>query len=197
MSEPPTAVDEAPHVEQDHDATVTAGTSRRPAWPRVLPEIGVLGFCAVLYAMTSDLDTTVPGPGPAFFPRVLIALLTVSMIVRIGQTVLEIRRDRTEKAVEVGETTVSMPRIWLAIGLAVGYVVATLYLGWIIATFAFLVVFLYLAGKRMLWLTVPLGAGLSIGMAYLFVKVVYIALPTGIGVFDQFTIGLLQALGAF
>lgn len=194
MSERPTAVDDTPHVEQDHDATVMAGTSRRRAWLRVVPEIGVLGFCAVLYAMTSDLDTTVPGPGPAFFPRLLIALLAVSMIVRIGQTVLEIRRARAEKAVE---TTVSMPRVWLAIGLAVGYVVATLYLGWIIATFAFIVVFLYLAGKRTLWLTVPLGAGLSIGMAYLFVKVVYIALPTGIGVFDQVTIGLLQALGAF
>lgn len=193
MSEHPTAVDDALRVEQDHDATVTAGTPRR-AWLRVLPEIGVLGFCAVLYAMTSDLDTTAPGPGPAFFPRLLIALLAVSMIVRIGQTVLEIRRERAEKIVD---TTVSMPRVWLAIGLAVGYVVATLYLGWIIATFAFIVVFLYLAGKRTLWLTVPLGAGLSIGMAYLFVKVVYIALPTGIGVFDQFTIGLLQALGAF
>lgn len=194
MSERPTAVDDTLRVEQDHDSTVTAGTSRRRAWLRVVPEIGVLGFCAVLYAMTSDLDTTVPGPGPAFFPRLLIALLAVSMIVRIGQAVLEIRRERAEKAVE---TTVSMPRVWLAIGLAVGYVVATLYLGWIIATFAFIVVFLYLAGKRTLWLTVPLGAGLSIGMAYVFVKVVYIALPTGIGVFDQFTIGLLQALGVF
>lgn len=187
--------------------TMTTGWQGWRVWLRLLPELGVLGCCLVLYSQTSGLTTTVSGPGPAFFPRLLIGLLAVAMLVRIGQVVREVRRERAgsatwtanelEKGVDVGDPPPSMPRVWLAIGLSVGYVGATIYLGWVIATFAFLVVFLYLAGKRKLWLTVPLGAGLSIGMAYLFVKVVYISLPTGIGVFDQFTIKLLQALGAF
>jgi hypothetical protein len=176
----------------------------RPTWRGLLPEVGGLAFCAVLYAQTGALDTTVEGPGPAMYPRLLIGLLALALLVRMWQHVREMRGPRlpvdtdarSEEEADLDDGPISLPRVWQAIAMAVGYVVATLYLGWILATFAFLVLFLFLSGKRNLLVTVPLAAGLSVGLAYVFVKVVYIALPTGVGAFDLFTVGLLQALGA-
>lgn len=188
------------------DAPAPAGR-RWPAWFRMFPEIGALIFCAVLYSRTGAWDTTVEGPGPAFYPQLLIWLLALAMLVRLGQHVLEIRRERAgaqrhveaavEEGVEFDESAISTFRVWQAIAMSVGYVFATLYLGWVIATFVFVVAFLYMCGKRNLLITVPLGAGLAVGFAYIFVKVVYIALPTGVGVFDLITLRLFQAIGAY
>lgn len=189
------------------DTAVVVERRRVPAWRRVVPEVSVLAFCVLLYARTGDFDTTVEGPGPAVYPRLLIGLLAVAMLVRIGQTLLEVRRARTDTGGHAADTVagdvgpdgadISMARVWHAIGLSVGYVIATLYLGWVVGTFAFLVIFLFLTGKRRLWLTIPLSAGLTVMLAYVFVKVVYIALPTGVGVFDLFTLRLLQVIGAY
>ena len=212
------AVRGAPPVEPHADpsggqtADATAGSAAdapearpRPTWTGLLPEVGGLLFCAVLYSQTGGLDTTVEGPGPAMYPRLLIGLLALALLVRMWQHVRAMRRPRAhvgpeapaEEGSDLDDGPISIARVWQAIAMAVCYVVATLYLGWIIATFAFLVLFLFLSGKRNLLLTVPLSAGLSVGLAYVFVKVVYIALPTGVGAFDLFTVGLLQALGAF
>lgn len=207
--EPPAEQQPAGDVSKNSKDVAAAATRkrRRTAWLGILPEVGVLAFCALLYSRTGGLTTTAQGPGPAMFPRLLIGLLAVAMLVRIGQHVRDIRRGRAgvgegastvvEEGVELDEASISMARVWQMIGLSIGYVVATIYLGWIIATFAFLVLFLFLAGKCKLWFTVPLSAGLAVGFAYLFVKVVYIALPTGVGVFDLFTLRLLQAIGAY
>lgn len=189
------------------DGAAAPAGRRWPAWFRMFPEIAALVLCAVLYSRTGAWDTTVEGPGPAFYPQLLIWLLAFAMLVRLGQHVLEIRRERAgmqrhveaavEEGVEFDDAAISTVRVWQAIAMSVGYVTATLYLGWVIATFAFVVAFLYACGKRNLLLTVPLGAGLAVGFAYIFVKVVYIALPTGVGVFDLFTLRLFQAIGAY
>lgn len=84
----------------------------------------------------------------------------------------------------------------VALGLAVLYVWGSLWVGWVIATFLAVVVYLVLAGQRNPVVIVPLALVLSIGMAYVFIKLVYIALPTGTGVFDTATYGLLRLLGA-
>lgn len=179
----------------------------RPAWMGVLPELVALVLCVVLWTRTADLDTTVEGPGPAMFPRLLIALLAIAMVARVVQHARAVRKAVREGGPdarpprvtegEIDEQALSMPRVWQAIGLSVGYVVATIYIGWIIGTFAFLVTFLYMCGKRRLYVTVPASAATAVALAYVFVKVVYIALPTGVGVFDVLTVRLLQALGAF
>lgn len=206
-SDPPAAPRQAEAArDQTDEPSATASRRHRPAWLRMLPEICALALCAVLYSRTGAWDTDVAGPGPAFYPQLLIWLLVVAMLVRIGQHVLAIRRERVgvaeqheapvEEGVEFDESAVSNGRLWQVIALSFGYVIATLYLGWVLATFVFVVLFLYLTGKRNLLITVPLGAVLAVGFAYIFVKVVYIALPTGVGVFDVLTVRLLQAIGA-
>ena len=77
------------------------------------------------------------------------------------------------------------------------YIVATMYLGWPIATFLFVVAFLWVAGKRNLAVTVPVAAALAVAFTFIFVKAVYMALPTGVGVFDSLTVATYELLGIY
>jgi putative tricarboxylic transport membrane protein len=78
----------------------------------------------------------------------------------------------------------------------VGYVVGMLFLGYILATALFLIAFIYLGGQRK-WYVVPLALGQFAPFAYVFLKVVYIALPSGVGIFDQLTVLLYELLGVY
>lgn len=176
--------------------------ARGAVWWRVLPEVVLIAVCVLLWITTSQWTSTVEGPGPAFYPRLLIGLLTACLVLRVAQEVRALRQRGSSRA---GEVT---PAEWpatgafdlrytlVALGLAALHVWGSLWVGWVIATFLAVVVFLVLAGQRNPLVIVPLALGLSIGMAYVFIKLVYIALPTGTGVFDTATYGLLRFLGA-
>lgn len=79
-------------------------------------------------------------------------------------------------------------------GLVAGYMLGTALIGYIPATAAFVAGFCYLGGARG-WHLVPLGAGSSLLLAYLFLKVVYLSLPSGVGVFDGLSVLLYRLLG--
>lgn len=170
---------------------------------RLLPELAVLVLCVVLYTQTADYDAgSTGGPGPALYPRILIGLLAFAAVFLIAQQIRQHLRQRSGAPAEpepdeFAEENLSPRRVALITGMAVGYVIATVYLGWVIATICFVTAFLYLAGKRKLWFTVPLATALAVGFCYVFVKVVYIALPTGVGIFDEITFRLLQLIGAY
>ena len=185
-------------------AGVTQTTGRqRSVWLRVLPEAVTLIACGVLYLRTLDLRGTSQGPGPAMYPRVLIALLAVTMVLVIVGQVRTALRGRGDSPISGSpseeETAATLPlsRIAQVVALSVGFVVATVYIGWVLATFVFVPLFCWATGKRNLFLTVPLGAGLALGSAYVFIRLVYIALPTGVGVFDEITVRLFIALGIY
>ncbi|MGH3359795.1 MAG: tripartite tricarboxylate transporter TctB family protein [Nocardioidaceae bacterium] len=170
---------------------------------RLLPELVALAGCVVLYTKTLDLQGTGEGPGPAMYPRILIVLLAVAMVGRIAAQLWAIRRAAVTGSappadpVEDDELPVSLIRVGQVIALSVGFIVATIYLGWVLATAAFVPLFCWACGKRNLLITVPLGAVLSLGSAYVFVRLVYIALPTGVGAFDELTVRLFIALGIY
>lgn len=169
-----------------------------------LPEIVVLAISIVLYVQTLDLRQSDEGPGPAVYPRILIALLAFVMLLRIAgqvRSALRASGDATTSTVRppAEEDVAGLPllRIAQVIAISVGFVIATVYLGWLLATFLFVPLFCWACGKRNLFITVPLGAVLAVGSAYLFIKLVYIALPTGIGVFDEFSVQVFIALGIY
>jgi putative tricarboxylic transport membrane protein len=175
-------------------------------WAAILPELVAIGLCVPMWAVSSEWRSSVGGPGPAFYPRLLIVLLALAMVVRMVQEVANIRKGAVqldapeatlEEGVEMDASLLNMRRVIVAIGLSVAYVLGTLFLGWVLATFLLVVAFLWLTGKRNPLITIPVALTLSLGMAYVFVKVVYISLPTGTGIFDQFTVLLFELLGIY
>lgn len=136
----------------------------------------------------------VPGQlGPEFWPRlVLVGLmgscaLKVLEVVRAGQA-------RTERAVAQPP---SLPKLAGGIALILGYTTLTPLLGFPLTTLLFLLAFMRLAGTSRLvpLLVVPVVG--TVGLLYLFVKVVYLPLPKGAGVVEDVTVFLYRLLKIF
>lgn len=185
-----------------------SGLSQFRRWTVLLPPLVGLGLCVPLWLATGDwASSSEPGPGPAFFPRLLIALFAFTLAVRIVQEIRTVHRgdavegeddaEIPEEGAELDTALISARQIAIAIAISVAYVVGTIYLGWVVATFLMIIIFLVLAGKRNLFIVVPLAAVLSVGFAYMFVKVVYLSLPTGVGFFDDLSVRIFELLGAY
>jgi len=163
----------------------------------ILPEVVLLAAAVYLFVVALNFRQVGPADqiGPSFWPQVLCVGIGIGALVRLGQK-LRSREHRVagETASEADE--VKMPRVALGIALVVGYVIGMLFLGYILATALFLIAFIYLGGQRK-WYVVPLGIASSLLFAYVFLKVVYIALPSGVGIFDQLTVLLYELLGVY
>ena len=179
-----------------------AGKKERRTVPRslllsILPEVMLLAAAAYLFVAALGFKQVGPADqiGPGFWPQVLCVGIGIGALVRLGQK-LRSRERRVvgDAASEADE--LRMPRVALGIALVVGYVVGMLFLGYILATALFLIAFIYLGGQRK-WYVVPLGIASSLLFAYVFLKVVYIALPSGVGIFDQLTVLLYELLGVY
>ncbi|HEX8259217.1 MAG TPA: tripartite tricarboxylate transporter TctB family protein [Rubrobacteraceae bacterium] len=163
----------------------------------VLPEVVLLAATMYLFVVALGFKQVGPSDqiGPGFWPQMLCVGIGIGALVRLGQK-LRSPESRVvgDAASEAGE--LRMPRVALGVALVVGYVVGMLFLGYILATALFLIAFIYLGGQRQ-WYVVPLGIASSLLFAYVFLKVVYIALPSGVGIFDQLTVLLYELLGVY
>ena len=163
----------------------------------ILPEVILLAAAVYLFVVALGFKQVGPADqiGPGFWPQVLCVGIGIGALVRLGQK-LRSQESRVvgDAASEAGE--LRMPRVALGVALVVGYVVGMLFLGYILATALFLIAFIYLGGQRK-WYVVPLGIASSLLFAYVFLKVVYIALPSGVGIFDQLTVLLYELLGVY
>ncbi|WP_167305882.1 tripartite tricarboxylate transporter TctB family protein [Nocardioides euryhalodurans] len=197
-----------PDLLQREHAPAATTPSRERFVVRVLPELGALLLVAVLWPRTAGMTSSAGGPGPAFVPQLLLGVLAASALVGV---LLEVRRrlgghrDRTAVAVAAtdpdaateGEEPTNLRRALLAAALVLTYVAATALLGWLLASTAFALVFLRFSGHRRPWPLVAVAVVAPQVLAYVFVKVVYIALPTGVGVFDTVTVALYRLFGIY
>lgn len=142
--------------------------------------------------------------GPAFWPQVICVGIAVCSIASIAQKVRArgrpVARHPPIEIEGMDEAEEEHPVIWsrlvTAVALVVAYPVGAIFLGYPIATALTLIAFMYLGGQRR-WYVVPLGVFGSLLFTYVFGRVVYVAVPTGVGVFDQLTVVLYQLLGVY
>ena len=167
----------------------------------LLPEIGILAVGAYLWILAGrfDYEQEEGALGPGFWPRVAAVGLMAAVLVRMVQAVRERDRPIVKVASEFDEYAedegeVSWPRLAIAVVLTVGYVIATMFIGYLFATAIFLALFIFIGGARNKYVPVVALAGALI-FAYVFIGVVYVSLPTGVGVFDTITVGIYELLG--
>lgn len=172
----------------------------------------VVLFCTALYLFTLTQQFEFPPApgrlGPDVWPRAILLLLMVACIVGIGRHFLARRRPEAsaqlgeERATMQGDANVQQPahasRYWLVAGgflLFLLYPVALEYLGFPVATFAFMALFM-LVGQ---WTHVPgvviVSAIGTLSLFYVFRGLVYISLPLGTGPFQSATLWLASLLG--
>ena len=172
-----------------------------------LPYLLGLAIAVLLFALSGSISYS-PRPGqlgPDFWPRLAIGLMAavcIFEIVRIlflGSLDSDIRGiaerlDDTEPD-EDADAPVKPHLLIGGIGLILAYAIAVPVLGFLLASYIFLIVFMYLGGARnhvAVWLAGTLGILI---FAFVFLKVVYVSLPRGEPPFDrvtQFVMNLLQ-----
>ena len=136
----------------------------------------------------------VPGQlGPDFWPRlVLVGLMTACVL-----KMLEVARAKGPGPEATAPAPVSRPKLVGGMALVLSYPALAPLLGFPLTNFFFLLAFMRLVGMRRplpLLLTGLLG---TVALLYVFVKVVYLPLPKGAGVMEDFTIFLYRLLRIF
>jgi putative tricarboxylic transport membrane protein len=156
------------------------------------PLLGVI-VAVALYPATRALDDVARegSLGPGFWPRLALLGLALACAAKALQAWRGVARDDSDRE------PISVMTLASGIGLIIVYAALTPVLGFPLTTAAFIVAFMALAGLRS-----PAGLGASavigtVGLIYVFVKIVYLPLPKGDGPFEVFTVALYRALRVF
>ncbi|MCL4766306.1 MAG: tripartite tricarboxylate transporter TctB family protein [Hyphomicrobiaceae bacterium] len=162
-----------------------------------------LAAAAVLYALADGISYTArPGQlGPDTWPLAAIAIIAVVCVYEIVRRLLvagsvgsEVQGiaehlDSDELDATAAEAKAGSRTYMLLAGMALtlAYAVVVQKLGFLLASYLFLILFMYLGGIRN---HVAIWASSTIGMllfAFIFLKVVYVSIPRGEPPFDQVT----------
>jgi putative tricarboxylic transport membrane protein len=147
--------------------------------------------------------------GPDVWPKALLALLIGICVYQIGKILFGSGRDIAamsedlmdpSRPVQPGERAdaVAESHPWL---LAGGIALTALYVGVIqsagffLATVVYLAAFIAAGGYRRWGVIATVSLGGALLLLFFFMKVVYVSLPIGTGVFGQVTLLLMQLMG--
>ncbi|UPV76617.1 tripartite tricarboxylate transporter TctB family protein (plasmid) [Halorussus limi] len=131
-------------------------------------------LAAGVFVASRNFPSGITGtPGPAFFPRVIaasIAGVAAFLFIRSVTT----GDDRTQRI-----TTEETKRVVVPIALLVGYALLLPVLGFLLDTFAFLIVTMWYSGATEARTVAPLAAGIALVLQYVFVEFLHVPLPAG------------------
>lgn len=174
----------------------------------IVPYVVGLAVTAGLWLSTNSMTYDArPGQlGPTFWPRLALGLIVVSCLYEIARLLLSAdpwhepsglteALDRSEKeAHPEDEAPRSLLTLAGGIVLVLAYALAVHSLGFLLCTFVFVVLFMYLGGYRnhlVIWASATFGV---IALAFIFLKVAYVSLPRGEPPFDGMTQAVLSLL---
>ncbi len=142
--------------------------------------IGLLGLCGLLYWQAGFA----PAPpfvsiGPAFYPRVISLVLALLAVWLIAEDVFR----KSGAAGKKGGGKANYERVVLAFFIFLGYVIGISFLGYVTATFLFVLALSWSIGPRR-WGDMPkllaVAAGTAVITFLVFEKYLYVFLPRGL-----------------
>ncbi len=165
--------------------------------PRVAAPLAGVAFAIALYPGTRGLDTMARGLGPGFWPRLALIGLALACAAKFVE---EWQRARAGTIVTAGgDARPPIPHAKLAAGIAliILYVLLAPLIGFPLVTALFIATFMVLCGTRSVRAVAANVVVGTIGLLYLFVKLVYLPLPKGDGPFETLTLALYRVLHLF
>ena len=179
-----------------------------------LPYAVLLCGAAYLYANAAEFAHHArPGElGPDVWPRAILVLLMLVCAGAIARRIFFAREERA--AAEPGAMTgdvaagagdeppaaqderATHPYLLLAgIALSAAYVAGLEWLGFFVATTLYLALFMAFGRYRRPGVIVSVSVLGSLAFIFVFMKIVYVSLPLGVGPFQTISVGILAALG--
>jgi putative tricarboxylic transport membrane protein len=169
------------------------------------------GVAAYLYYVASQIQYHARADtlGPDFWPKLILLLIIAACAYEIVKVLVAGRATQVEgvlggiieEVVPEGAPPVEVrvkrrPLLLVAgIALTAAYVAFVQSLGFFTATVVYLASFIALAGYRRWWVVFAVSVVGTLLVLFFFMRVVYVSLPLGQGVFQQLTLWLMQMLG--
>ncbi len=169
-----------------------------------LPYVVVFAVGIFLFYVAGQFDfEQVSGRiGPGAWPQLILVLMLatalwgiVSSAIKAGQPEVI---DQTEA--EDAEEFVRPPEIypwmvWLAVVTTVVYLVLLPIFGFFLSTIVYSAALMYLGHFRRPLVVAGMSVAIAFGFMFVFMRVVYVALPLGVPPFEQISYGLMAAMG--
>jgi putative tricarboxylic transport membrane protein len=157
-----------------------------------LPYAVLFAVVAWFYWMAAHIEFTQRGNnvGPDFWPRMALAAMMIICFVQVVRLTIFGAGDHDTGVIDTSDdedddAPRSTPLLLAGLVLTVAYGLAMPILGFLISTFLFMVLFMYVGQYRehlTVFVTSLVGAVMT---TIIFQKVVYVSLPRGIPPFDQ------------
>jgi putative tricarboxylic transport membrane protein len=166
-------------------------------------------FCAAIYLFTLTLEFDFPQApgrlGPDIWPQIILVLLMLTCAIGVVRSIVSRGPEATPETPphtvlpdasvsDADEPPSRYSLVVLGFALFLIYPVALEYLGFLVATFLLLTLFMWIGQ----WRNVP-GVLLTsligtLALFYLFRGIVYVSLPLGTGPFHEWTVWIAQLL---
>lgn len=174
-----------------------------------VPYFIVLLIAGFLYYRATRIDFVAPGGriGPDVWPKAIPILAMLACAYEIARNLFFAGKHEVGGVLEsiVGENPATQApaapaatypwRLAAGAGLTVAYALVIDKIGFFLCTAFFLAAFIRIGGYRRLGATLLLAVAGSLAFMFMFMKVVYVSLPIGTGVFGRLSILLMQMLG--
>jgi putative tricarboxylic transport membrane protein len=136
--------------------------------------------------------------GPRFWPRLCLAVMLAltALDAALAFRAARLPPGAADQAV-VTRAPESMGLLSAGIALVIAYAVATVLIGFPLGTVIFLAAFSYVGGYRHMPSLLVIAFGTAVVLLYIFVYLVYISLPLGMGPFLDMNVALYRLLGIF
>ena len=184
--------------------------SERSRTARAAPYAIVGAAAGYLYYVAANIQYQARAGtlGADFWPKLILALIIAACVYEVI-VIFVLRRSRQVEGVlgrMVDETAdrglTAEPRsqhhpllLVSGIALTAAYVTLIQTLGFFTATVPYIAAFVALGGYRRWGVIAAVSVLGTLLMLFFFMKVVYVSLPLGVGVFQQVTLALMQLLG--
>jgi len=168
---------------------------------RLFPNLLLLALAGFAYFKAGQFFTGSEGGfvGPDLWPRIICVVLALTSAIGIIAALVSVVAQASEKD-EVLESMLAVPEthprlVWIGVAATGLYVAALTSIGYLCATMLYAMALLVIGGMRR-WAMVPIyGAILAIVFTIIFMKIVYVALPLGEGMFKSVSLFAMQLLG--
>jgi hypothetical protein len=153
-------------------------------------------FALFFYSLADKIEEVpIPGQlGPAFWPKMILILLMVSCGIKAGEILMAQRRGELKITEEEPPKAVNTLKLGAMIAMIIAVVLSMEAIGFPLANFLFLLLFMRIAGLRKEFSLVSTSVLGTVLLLYVFVKVVYLPLPKGQWFFADLTIFLYRVL---
>lgn len=176
---------------------------------RAAPYAVLLGAVAYFFHLADRFEFTAPAGrlGPDAWPKIILGLLAAVCLYEIGRSflgsaagaasgLLQSLMARAADDVDGVHIADRSPGLLLGgIAVTIGYVLLVDVIGFLVATALYLAAFMIVGRYRRYGVIALTSVAGSLALMVIFMRIVYISLPPGVGPFREFSFGLLALLG--